>query len=233
MAVGTTSDFNVTRDELIDLSLSILGESEPSQDDRTLAVKVLNSLIRSLDVSAKWLHAIDGTRSTLTLIGGTREYSTGVGANNIATNILKLEYAAILKGGDADPPLTIFTKDESLSTPLKDDTNSEPVAVYLERNVLLSDNKMQFFPTPNAADTVVYNYRRPLFDFDLATDNPDIPPGFVLALQKLLAVELAPHFGTTLGERQLLIAEGRQQFKEAVDGYADQPSYEPMKAEYF
>ncbi len=233
MATGTTADFDVTRDQLIDLSLSMLGISEPSSEDRAVAVRVLNSLIRFLDITGKWLHAIDNTQTNLTLVGNQAEYSTGALATNIATQYFKLEYAAVLIGGEEDPPLVIFSKDEALQTPLRSDTPAQPIAVHLERARLLSDNKMQFFPTPNSAYTVVYNFRRPLWDFDNPTDNPDITSGFALPLQKLLAAELAPHFGTTLPERQQMIQEGQFQFNQAVDGIADEPSYEPLEAEYF
>jgi hypothetical protein len=233
MAVGTTANFDVTRTELIDLALGIIGVTEATQSDYSLAIKVLNSLIRYLDADGHWLHAIDSTESTLTLVSSQREYAAGAGASNIATNILRLEYIAVLEGAEDYRELVILDTPQSFRTLLKDDSNGEPSAVHLERAKLLTDNKIQFFPTPNSAYTVKYNYRRPLFDFDLATDNPDFPSPFILPLQKRLAVELAPHFGNPLPERQLLLAEAEAQFEQAKSFHADKPSYVPLQTEYF
>lgn len=232
MAVGTTADFDVTREDLLDLSLSLLGVNEASPDDRSLAIKVLNSLVRHMDARAEWLHAIDQTDSTLTLVADQAEYATGATSTTIATNIVRLEYAAVLIGGDREP-LHIFDTKQGLRTPLEDDSNAQPIAVHLERNKLLTDNKMIFYPTPNAAYSVVYNYRRPLYDFDTSTDNPDVPGEFVLPLQKLLAAQLAPHFGIPLTERQLLLAEGEREFQQATGSVSDGPSYVTLQTEYY
>lgn len=235
MATGTTTDYNVTRTELIDLALSALGVSEPQNDDYTLSVRVLNLLTRHLDAKATWLHAIDNTESTLTLTAGTNEYSyvDGSGADEIQPNILKLEWAAYLNSANDREPLVILDKLTALRTPLKDDSNSQPIAVYLEKGRLTTENNMIVFPTPNSAYTIVYSYRKPLYDFDLATDNPDVPQHFVLPLQKLLTYELSYHYGTPLSERQLLKQEAEIAFKASENLEMDEPSYLPLKAEYY
>jgi len=232
MPVGTTADFDVTRDQLVDLGLSLVGVSSPSQTDRTLANLLLNSLLRNLDKRGDWLWTIDQTETTLTLISGQSEYLAGTGASLISPNISKLEYAAVYIGSDHEELVILNTK-EALRTYLRDESNGQPEAVHLETAKLLADQKMQFFPTPNSAYSVRYTYRRPLYDFDGATNNPDFPAGFVLPLQKLLASEHAPHYGLPLPERQLLSAEGMQQFELAKADHASRPAYQPLKTEYF
>lgn len=231
MPVGTTSDFDVTRDELIDLAFSLIGVSEVSKTDRTLAKKVLNSLMRHLDARGTWLHTVDNTESTLTLVANQQEYVTGTGANNIADNMLKLETCAVYINDHEW--LTILDKPMSLRTPLMDDSTGQPEAVHFARAKLTADNVLLFYPTPNAAYTVKYTFRRPLFDFDGATDNPDFPGPFILPLQKMLGAELAPHYGIPLQERQFLKAEGMGEFELAKADLADRPSYTPLKMEYF
>lgn len=232
MPVGTTADFDLTRNEVIDLALGLVGVSEPTQNDYTLSVKVLNSLVRHLDAMGDFLHGISNTESTLTTVASQQSYATGAVATTIATNILKLEYAAVLEGTDR-LELYILDKPESLRTPLQNESNSEPVAAYLNRQKLLASNTLLLYPTPNAVYTIKYKYRRPLFDFDNPTDNPDLPSVFCLSLQKLLAAQLAPHYGTPLPERQLLIAEGEKEFQEALSFNADRPAYLPLRTEYF
>src|SRR3990167_4906095 len=69
-----------------------------------------------------------------------------------------------------------------------------------------------------AADTaytngelIAYSYKRPLFDFDLATDNPDMPAGWGRYLTYRLAHDLSPNAGLALDERIWL----KGQYKEA------------------
>lgn len=232
MAVGTTSDFNVSRNDVVTLALGMCGVADPSNADISLGNTLLNMKIRHLDADGDWLHAISNTESTLTLVGGQQAYSTGVGATNIASTIIKLEYAAIEIGSSRQPPLVILDKQTSLKTPLKLDTNGQPVAVYLETANLRSAQRMLFYPIPNSAYTVKYHFRRALYDFDTVTDNPDMPTAFALPLMKLLAVELAPHFGNTLNDQQLLMTKAEADLAKAKAGNSDRPAYVPLKTEY-
>lgn len=232
MAVGSTADFDLTRNQLIDRAFKKVGVEEATTDQINDAAIVLNVLIRHLDARGQWLWAIDNTESTLTLVSSQQEYATGATSTTIATNILRLEYAAVLNGTDRKP-LTILDKATSLRTHLQDDTSSEPVAVHLERKKLLTDNIMLFYPTPNSAYSVVYKYRRPLFDFDATTDNPDVPGEFVKPLISLLAVDLGEEYGMPLQERQLLEVRGERQFDEARGFHASRSNHEPVETEYF
>ena len=235
MAIGTTTNFELTRNDLIDLSYSIIGVNEPDIEEYNLASKVLNSLVHNLDGRGTWLWAIDTTETQLTLVGGQAEYGyTTLGApTEIAPDILRLEWAAVLEGADDRRVLAILPKKEAISTVLKDDTQAEPLAVHLEVGSRRSSNKMVFYPTPNAAYTIVYHYRRPLFEFDGPTDNPDMPQEWFLPLQKMLAYELASHFGKPLPERQLLQLEAEKAFAEMTAHNSEPPSGETLATEYF
>lgn len=233
MAVGTTANYDVDRTTLITDALSLIGVTEATQDETNLAIRTLNALVRMLDAKGQWLWAVSNTESSLTLVANQQAYATGITATTINTSILKLEWAAVYVGTEYRD-LHILDKGQSFRTRRKSDGTGEPVEVYLERKKLLADNRMLFFPTPNAAYTVKYTFRRPLYDFDTATDNPDFPSEFVLPLQKLLACELAPHFGTPLNERQLNRAEAEFQFQEATAASADNASSElPARTVYF
>lgn len=232
MAVGTSATSDLTRTELITLSLGSIGVAEPSSSDLALGVSYLNMLIRKLDADGKWFWTIDNTESTLTTVASTSNYTTGVAGTNISANILKLESATVLIGSRRIP-LIVLDKPSSIRTTLKDDTAGQPTHVYLQRNKLLSDNIMILFPTPNSAYTIKYNFRRPLYDFTSASSNPDMPSAFNLALTKLLASQLAPHFGIPLQERQLLYQDGKVDFEDTIKGMADPPSQEPLRTEYY
>jgi len=231
VAVGTTAVSDLTRDQLIDDGFSEIGVNEITVTERADAVRKLNMLIRHLDESGYWLWAVDNTESSLTTVAGQSEYVTGALATNIPTNIVKLEWAAVLIGTKRDV-VEILDKPLSLRTTLKDDNNSQPIKCHLERAKLLADNKLIVYPTPNSAYQFLFHFRRPLFDFTNPTDNPDFPSAFNLSLAKLLAQQLAPSYGIPLGERQILGSEGSALFKEVTAGFAEKPVLRPVKTEF-
>jgi len=233
LAIGTTADADLTRNELIELALGNCGVEEPSNDDYVLGAKVLNTIIRKLDPLGKWLHATDITESTLTLISAQQSYTTGATANDIATNIAEIDYIAIFIGSDRDPPLRKLTKNEFVRSPLKNEDNSQPIAFYLERKKLLTDNVLWFLPTPNSSYSCVYNYRRPIYDFDGPTDNPDMPTEFNDALISLLAAKLGYRYGLTPAERQELRQEGTFDFITTRSALDKSLGEGPVETEYF
>ena len=232
MAIPTTASYEITRNDLITGALSIIGVSEPGNEDMSLGVRKLNSMIRNLDAKSTWLWALSPVDSTLTTIASQDTYVTGVGASNIATNILKLEYASIYIGNEYRP-LTIYDKFSSFRSTLRDDTASEPLAIFFHRANLPTSNTIKLFPTPNSAYEVKYNYRRPLADFTNANDNPDFPSEWFLPLQKMLAYELSWDFSKPLAERQLLEAASDKAYREVEMFNADKPSYTTLKTRFF
>ena len=186
------SDANITRSELVTLSFDRIGVTNPSNEDNARAVKLLNLKLRELDELGEWAWAVSNTPTTLTLVSSQRAYATGATATTIATNILQLERVEIVQGTTLRP-LRIISKPESISTWARENT-AEPTDVFLEVAPLMTSQKMHFLPTPNAAYSVQYYFRRRLYDFDLASDNPDMPPGWGLKLVKILADELAPFY---------------------------------------
>lgn len=232
MPVGTTADFDVSRNELIRMSLRSIGVTEPSNQEILDGAQVLNTLVRHLDERGNHLWAVSNTLSTVTLVANQQAYVTGVGANNIAANISELAYCSVLIGTEYED-LTLLDKPSSLRTRLKSDSNAQPIAVHLEKGKLLSSNRMLFYPTPNAAYTVKYNYKRPIYDFDTTTDNPDFPSSFILPLKKLLAYELSQEYGVPAAERQELLTMGEKGWADALAARADKPAYTTLRTEYF
>jgi hypothetical protein len=58
-------------------------------------------------------------------------------------------------------------------------------------------------------ELLLYTYKRPLFDFDSATDNPDMPLGWETYLIYQLAHDLAANYGLPLQERAWLKSEAK------------------------
>lgn len=59
------------------------------------------------------------------------------------------------------------------------------------------------------AELITYTYKRPLFDFDTFSDNPDMPQGWIRYLKLRLAHDLAPAHGIALDERLWLEKQWR------------------------
>lgn len=232
MAITTTASFSTTRNQLVIDALSIIGVVEPGNTEMATGIRKLNAIVRNLDAKAQWLWAISPTESTLTTVDAQSTYATGITATTISANILELTYAAVLINTDYRD-LKILDKMTSQNTTLKDDANGEPLAISLFRANTTASNTVRLYPTPNSAYTIKYNFRRPLYDFSAADENPDFPAMWFLPLTKILAYELSYDFSKPLAERQLLQAESKIAYDEVERFNADKPSYITLKTEYY
>lgn len=226
------SNHNITRSELVTEALAMLGVSDPSNDEISKAVRKLNSMLKYIDIKGRWLWTIDNTETSLTLVVGQAEYSAGALATQIASDILELEYCAVLENSNDRMPLTIIRKTESMYTSLKDDSG-EPIRVFLEKAPLEANNKLIFFPVPNVAFDVVYTYRRRINDMDLVSDNPDAPAHWQLPLQYFLAYHMAPAYGLPLQERLTLKAEAEEMLGELKFHNLGKATSRPLRTQFF
>lgn len=231
MATGTTVNFTITRTELVDAALRMLGNHYPSQTDRSNAVQTLNMRLRVIDTKGRWFWGISNTETTLTLTSGNRSYSVATAPTGIASNILDLELFQ-LWDGVGYTPVRIVSKEESLNTWEREGTG-QPYLVFLERGLTAASNKIHTFPTPDATYTAKYTYRRRLYDFDLTSDNPDLPQDAYDFLKKDLASQLAPEYGKSLPEIQLLSALADKALEDLRAANTQHYDIQPVATEYF
>lgn len=224
------SDANVTRSNILRLAFAQIGNTNASANDNADAVTVLNAKIKEIDEQGRWLWAVTNTESSLTLSNGTSAYDTGASPTGIATDILEFEKVQLLVG-TSYIPIDIIPKTESLFT-WEREASGQPYLVHLEVKPLMTSQKAHFFPTPDSAYAVKYNYRRRLYDFDLPSDNPDFPPGWQLKLVRILAGELAA-FYLPLSEASGHIALGAQAEEKGRQANKDKADPTPQLAEYF
>ena len=244
-----TNDFQVTRNELIELAyqdLKVLAEGETlSADLLTTGIKKLNLIMREHDLSGKHLWAIASTPSTITLVANTFVYTS---SNGLPTTILELVEASYRDGSALDTPLEILTTEQYEGMRNKTETG-DPRWVYLTEHKTVSSKTLYLGPTLSSVNTqsvvtgtdaIDYKcirshtadstnkpitganyllyweaggagpsvwasgtsyvapqlirlwFKRPLYDFDAAADNPDMPQGWSRFLLRELCVELAP-----------------------------------------
>lgn len=250
-----TSDFQVTRNELIELAYSdikVLAEGETlTADLLTTGIKKLNLIIREHDLAGKHLWAI--SESSLTLVANTFVYTS---SNGLPTTMLSLVAASYRDPAGTDTPMRILTTEEYEGVENKT-ASGDPDWVFLPVNKTVSSKTLYVGPTLTAVNTqsvvtgtdaVVYkcirshtadstnrpitgaNYllyweaggsgpsvwttstsytapqqvrlwsKRPLYDFDTASDNPDLPQGWSRLLLRELCIELAPGHNVSIDQ---------------------------------
>jgi len=193
------SNARTNRDEILRAAFRRCGQDNPSTDDLALGVRVLNRVTRKLDAEGRWIWGVSNTPYQLTLSSSTADYAVGDLATEIPTGILALERVELSINTPPYWPLRILDKSAWLMSPLRG-TSGEPLEVYLERQPTDASQKIWFAPTPDSAYTANVYYRRRLFDFDNATDNPDMPHECEQGVIEILTEALAPEIGVPLSE---------------------------------
>ena len=130
MTVGTTYDFTLTRDQLIEMAHKLIGVLAPGQTldgaQSQVAIKLLNLIVREVDETGdlKWTR---GAASSLTLVANTFVYTT---ANGLPADIAKIDSATYRDGAAMDYPVNLVSAMEYEAIQNKTDSG-EPKLLYL------------------------------------------------------------------------------------------------------
>ena len=84
-----------------------------------------------------------------------------------------------------------------------------------------------------APQLIRLRYKRPLFDFDTASDNPDFPPQYTRMLKNLLAADLSDGQGISLEERAYLIRKAKASYDNVFRSVRANTNDTRNKAKYF
>lgn len=287
MATGTTNNFNLTRNELIDIAYRKIGISANAAL-QTRGADLLNMIIREEDLKgtgqSKNLWAL--SESTLFLGAAGFIYTTNEGLDSAILDLVEVHYR---NTSGEDMPVEIIDHSGYEAIQDKNATGS-PCKVYLKKNLSLSsqvlfldqapasigvttevigsdvlnyqcimghtstaDNKpitgsnwrlywkqagsaggvWALGSTYTNGELLRYLYKRPLFDFDLATDNPDIPSGWARYLVWRLAHDLCPEFDVDMESRQWLKAEYMEAREEVFNSTRTQIDTAHNRAMFF
>lgn len=224
----------ITRSRIIQRAFRRVGKFNPTTQETALSVELLNMIVKNLDEEGRWLWAINNTPTNLNLVAGTQTYSVGTVPSGIANNILKLENFELVQGANL-VPLQILTKTEAVETALRE-SNGTPSAVYLETATNMLNQKIWVYTNPTSNDTAQYYYRRRLYDFDNANDNPDFPQDWGLRIIAVLTFELSKEYGgINPTERELMRADAENAINQGIAANANEsadPTY-PLKTIYY
>jgi hypothetical protein len=227
-----SSDHTVTRNDIILRSFRRIGIDNPSTNAKANAVGLLNDIVKEIDVEGRLLFTISNTETALNTVISQRTYATGTPPVGLKADILQLENFELLVG-TSYISVDIVGKTESLTTYYREGTG-QPVKVYLTDAPLLADKVLHLLPTPNAVYACRYTYRRRLYDFTNASDNPDFPQDWNLKLVKRLSAELAPEFGVPI-DQILNFHEpvSQKAMKDGKAAAADKAPTVTQRTEYF
>jgi hypothetical protein len=216
MATSASTDYSVTRDNVIYRALRVLGVTSqgetPTATQVTEAAIAFNGLTKALAADGMPLWGIK--ESQITLVASTRSYRIGTGQTvNIAKPLRTINAFYRNTTSEVDTPLVIITRDEynRLSSKFVEGTPSQ---VYFDVQRTYTD--MFVYPVPTtafaAANTLFITYQRTLDDVDAASDEPDFPMEWFDALTFLLADRLSPEYGVN-EEHRMDVQKRAMQYK--------------------
>ncbi len=176
---------------LLDLGAIASGEA-PTAAEATDALRALNLLLESWRLESLMVYAMDTITFQLT---GAANYTWGIGGTINAPRPVRLERAAQRiagSGSGLDIPLRVLTDTEYESLMLKGLISTLAQCIYLDHAYPLAS--VFLWPIPGAGDTILLYPWHPLLSFQGLTTTVSLPPGYERALQKALAIELAPAY---------------------------------------
>jgi len=191
MSTSGDTTFSVTESDIIHDALSLIGAIDPVEsveaEDYFICRRFLNMLVKLLATKANlWVT----TNVDHTLTPGTESYTVGAGLNIDTPKPMRLIYA--MRTDSNDIPIEVVSRDEYMSLPTKD-TQSACLQIYYDRQ--LANGVLYVWPTGDTNNTALtLTFKRPLEDFDLKANTPDLPQEWYLPLVYNLAVKIAPIF---------------------------------------
>lgn len=209
-----TTDFKVTRDQIINGALrlcGVLAQGEtPTTTQVTEAAEALNLMVKAWEADGMPLWAIK--KYSITFTAGQAEYEIGVGkAINTAKPLKVIQAMNHDTQSNVDIPMRITTQQEYQLLGNKTSTGN-PIQLFYQP---LNDyGVLTVYPVPDAtsADQKIMSiiYQRPFEDFDVSGDYPDFPQEWHEAIKYGLASRLAGDYQIDLETRKVIMSEATQ-----------------------
>lgn len=222
MATSGSTDFNVTRDQVIAGALRLcgaLGQGEtPTATQVSEAAEALNMLVKAWQADGMPLWVIKNY--TLTLVSGTNTYT-------ISPKLLKVIQAFNHNTQtNIDIPMRIVTRQEY--NVLGNKTSSgNPIQVFSSPE--LTNTVVKVFPTPDSTSAsqnqIVLVYQKQFDDLDSASDNLEFPNEWFEAVKYGLATRMAGEYGVSLDDRRQLLNEANMIKQEALSFGTEEGSF--------
>lgn len=219
MATSGSYDFTLTRDELIQASLRLLGvghrgESVPA-DEINDASQALNIMLKAWQ--ADGLQLWKREEKSITLTASKRVYTLGPSGDIVMQRPLRILEAVRRDSSNIDVPLNRLSKEEYWRL---SDKYSEGTPVSYHYDPQLTNGEFTLWQVPSTLTAAEYTveivYHLPFEDLDSTTNNFDCPVEWFQAIKFGLAVDLAPEYGIDLPQQYRLQKQFDSSYEKAL-----------------
>ena len=215
MALTASTDYSITKNDLIKASLRLIGvgsiDEDPTDDEITQAGVALNIMLKAWQADGLQLWQV--RRKSLTPVASQYQYNLGISSpSGDVVGSRPMRIIDVYRRTTAtvtDVPLIKMSREEYWRLSDKD---SEGIPVNYYYDLQLNNGVLNVWPSPNAsfaaANTLEILYQKPFDDMDeTSTDDFEFPSEWYEAIKYGLAVRLAPEYGIPRLERGLLHQE--------------------------
>jgi hypothetical protein len=186
--MGTVRDLITA--SLLDLGAIASGET-PTANEAADSLRAVNLLLESWRLESLLVYAVDTVTLACT---GASSYTWGTGGTINQPRPVRLDKAALRLQTDPtlDYPVEVLTDEQYESIGLKGMPSTLTSAVYLDRAYPLAN--LYTWPVQASGATLLLYPWHPLSAFASLDTTVSLPPGYERALQKNLALEVAPQY---------------------------------------
>jgi len=193
MATSGSTDFSMTRDDIITRAFSLLkigAEGEALSSDMVVrGSQALNILVKDWQKDTDlWIE----TRGTLTAVTSQESYTMGPSGNFTVRPLRIIDMQFSQTSGDI--PMNHYSRQEYFELSLKSSTGIPTNFYYTPQ---LTTGKLFVWPTLASGNSgsFKFTFARSIEDFDASTDSPDFPQEWFMALSYNLAEFLGDEYG--------------------------------------
>ena len=221
MTTSNSTNFSISRDDIINRALRLIGVVAQGESASTVQITeaniALNSLIKAYMADGMPLWAIK--QYSVPLTASTATYNIGVGQTINTPKPLKVFQAYNRNTiSNVDIPMRILSRQEYNILGNKTSAGN-PIQIFYEP---LNDyGVLHVFPVPTSTEqannTITIVYQRPFEDFDASTDTPDFTQEWYDAITYGLASRLAGEYQISTEVRRTLMQEAAMIKQEALN----------------
>lgn len=213
MATSGSTDFNLTRNEIIKAALRKCRAydqgSEPTQEAIAEGAEALNVMVKAWQGRGVFLWTTEWV---------TKTFSSSDTSFSVASDTLGIQKAFYRDSSGDDTQIRIISFEEYNNIADKDSAGTMSVIAF---DTQLTPKIYVWEPVDTFTDVLHYQRIRKLEDFDSSSDNPDFPEEWLEALIYGLAARLASEYGLPIHDRNELSSLGAGTFLSAFNNNQD------------
>lgn len=238
MATSGSTDFTITRDEVIGAALRVCGvfgsgDTIPAADITNCA-QALNIVVKAW--GAQGLNLWANAEKSLTMVVGNVSYQVGLtatGTGALVTDVpLRILDNAFMRVAGVDTKVQLIARDDYN---LIDNKTTAGLPTQMWYDPQVPNGILYVYPAPTSTSQVLHFIdQRHIQDFDLSTNTPDLPQEWYQLLKWCLADEIALEYEVRMEKAAMISAKAaqmRQELSAYVRGvFQDRNNQQPKSA---